>query len=437
MKSFKLIIALLFISQITFGQSIINLINRADSFFDTMDKGNFQEAHTFFDESVKDKISPDELKLFWLRLGNTLGTFEAVEGAQNKTQGEFYQVTLECVFTKGTQGFTFIFNKSEKLVGFFVAQSSAEAAYVEPAYADTNLYSQKEIQIKFANGQMAGMLTTPKSGTNFPLVVLVHGSGPSDMDETVGPNKPFKDLAVGLAAKGIASIRYVKRSKIYPNEFTKIFTAKEEVLDDALAAIEIAKSTPGINKAQIFLMGHSLGGMLAPRIAALAPDLAGIILVAAPARKLSDVIAEQNKYLYVVSGDTTAAMRKQFQEAANEIDRSRLLKLGDIAPDSVILSAPASYWIDINNYDQLASARRFTKKILVIQGENDFQVSVQDFNIWRTALAANRNASFKLYPDLNHLLSSQKQKGNGMQYRTPANVSPRLIDDISVWIKGK
>ena len=437
MKSFKLIIALLLVSQITFGQSIINLINRADSFFDTMDKGNFQEAHTFFDESVKDKISPDELKLFWLRLGNTLGTFEAVEGAQNKTQGEFYQVTLQCVFTKGTQGFTFIFNKSEKLVGFFVAQSSAEAAYVEPAYADTNLYSQKEIEIKFANGQMAGMLTTPKSGTNFPLVVFVHGSGPSDMDETVGPNKPFKDLAVGLAAKGIASIRYVKRSKIYPNEFTKIFTAKEEVLDDALAAIEIAKSTPGINKAQIFLMGHSLGGMLAPRIAALAPELAGIILAAAPARKLSDVIAEQNKYLYAVSGDTSAAMRKQFQEAANEIDRSRLLKLGDIAPDSVILSAPASYWIDINNYDQLASARRFTKKILVIQGENDFQVSVQDFNIWRAALAANRNASFKLYPDLNHLLSSQKQKGNGMQYRTPANVSPKLIDDISVWIKGK
>lgn len=437
MKSFKLIIALLFVSQITFGQSIINLINRADSFFDTMDKGNFQEAHAFFDQSVKDKISPDELKLFWLRLGNTLGTYEAVEGAKNKTQGEFYQVTLECVFTKGTQGFTFIFNKSENLVGFFVAQSSAEAAYVEPAYADTNLYSQKEIQIKFAKGEMAGILTTPKSGTNFPVIVLVHGSGPSDMDETVGPNKPFKDLAVGLAAKGIASIRYVKRSKIYPNEFTKTFTTKEEVLDDALAAIEIAKGTQGINKAQIFLMGHSLGGMLAPRIAALAPELAGIILAAAPARKLSDVIAEQNKYLYAVSGDTSAAMRKQFQEAANEIDRSRLLKLGDIAPDSVILSAPASYWIDLNNYDQLASARRFTKKILVIQGENDFQVSVQDFNIWRAALASNRNASFKLYPDLNHLLSSQKQKGNGMQYRTPANVSPKLIDDIAVWIKGK
>lgn len=437
MKSFKLIIALLFISQITFAQSIISLINRADSFFDTMDKGKFEEAYGFFDESVKDKISADELKLFWLRLGNNLGTYQSVDGAQNRSQGEFYQVTLNCVFTKGSQGFTFIFNKSEKLVGFFVAQTAPEAVYVQPAYADTNLYREKEIQIKFAGGQMAGLLTTPKNGTNFPVVVFVHGSGPSDMDESVGPNKPFKDLAVGLAAKGIASIRYVKRSLVYPNNFTKTFTVKEEVIDDALTAIDIARNTPGINKAQIFVLGHSLGGMLAPRIAAQAPDLAGIILAAAPARKMPDLIAEQNKYLYVSSGDTTAALRKQFEAAADEIDRSRLLKLGDVAPDSVILSAPASYWIDINNYDQLASARKFKNKMLVIQGENDFQVSVQDFNMWRTALSSNKNVSFKLYPDLNHLLSSQKQKGNGMQYRVPANVSEKLIDDIAIWVKGK
>ncbi|MGB4397847.1 MAG: alpha/beta fold hydrolase [Daejeonella sp.] len=437
MKSFKIIIALLFLSQITFAQSIISLINRADSFFETMNNGKFEEAHGFFDESVKDKISADELKLFWLRLGNSLGTYESVNGAQNRSQGEFYQVTLNCVFTKGNQGFTFIFNKSEKLVGFFVAPTASEAFYVEPAYADTNLYHEKEVELKFDGGQMAGLLTTPKNGTNFPLIVFVHGSGPSDMDESVGPNKPLKDLAAGLAAKGIASIRYVKRSMVYPNYFTKAFTVKEEVLDDALTAVEIARNTPGINKSQIYVMGHSLGGMLAPRIAALTPDLAGIILAAAPARKLSDLIAEQNKYLYVSSGDTTAIMRLQFEETSREIDRTRLLKLGDIAPDSVILSAPAAYWMDINNYDQLGSARKIKNRILVIQGENDFQVSVQDFNMWRTALASNKNASFKLYPDLNHLLSSQKQKGNGMQYRIPANVSPKLIEDIAVWIKGK
>src|SRR5690606_15697195 len=152
--------------------------------------------------------------------------------------------------------------------------------------------------------------------------------------------------------------------------------------------------------------GHSLGGMLAPRIASHVSGLKGIILAAAPARKFADVITEQNHYLYTSSGDTSSAMKQQYMEAIDEIGRSGLLKLGDIAPDSVILSAPAAYWIDLNNYDQLNVAKKLKNRILVIQGENDFQVSVQDFNLWKDALSANNNAAFKLYPDLNHLLSS-------------------------------
>lgn len=437
MKSFKILFVLLFISQISFAQSIVSLINRADSFFDTMDKGNFEEAHGFFDESVKGQISSDELKLFWLRLGNSLGTYESVDGAKNSVKGDYFEVTLTCGFSKGSQTFTFVFNKSEKLLGFFITPVATEAEYAAPAYADTTLYSEKEITIKFEGGQMAGIFTSPKNLTSFPVVIMVHGSGPTDMDETVGPNKPFKDLAAGLAAKGIGSIRYVKRSMVYPRSFNKAFTVKEETIDDALSAITLAGTLPGVNKSQIYLFGHSLGGMLAPKIATLAPSLNGIILAAAPARKLSELIAEQNAFIYKASGDTTSAGKQQFIESSNEIDRSRLLKLGDIAPDSVILGAPASYWIDLNNYDQLAASKRIKNRILILQGAYDFQVSVQDFNIWRTSLAANRNVSFKLYPDLNHLLSSQKEKGTGAQYRTPANVSPVLINDISVWIKGK
>jgi len=437
MKSFKILFVLLFISQITFAQSIVSLINRADLFFDTMDKGNFEEAHGFFDESVKSGITPDELKLFWIRLGNSLGTYQSVDGAKNTIKGDYFQVILTCGFSKGSQTFTFVFNKSEKLLGFFITPVAAEAEYISPAYADTTLYSEKEISIKFVDGQMAGVFTSPKNLTSFPVVIMVQGSGPSDMDETVGPNKPFKDLAAGLAAKGIGSIRYVKRSMVYPRSFNKAFTVKEEVLDDALSAITLANTLPGVNKSQIYLFGHSLGGMLAPKIATLAPSLSGIILAAAPARKLSDLIAEQNMFIYKSSGDTTSAGKKQFIQSTNEIERSRLLKLGDIAPDSIILGAPAAYWIDLNNYDQVSTAKRIKNRILILQGGHDFQVSVQDFNIWRTALAANKNASFKLYPDLNHLLSSQKEKGTGAQYRTPANVNPDLINDISLWIKGK
>ena len=437
MKSFKILIVLLFISQLSFAQSIVNLINRADSFFETMDKGNFQEAHDFFDESVKGGITPDELKLFWLRLGNSLGTYQSVDGAKNSVKGEYYQVILTCGFSKGSQTFTFVFNQSEKLLGFFITPTTAEAEYVSPAYADTTKFSEKEITIKFAEGQMAGIFTSPKNSTNFPVVIMIHGSGPSDMDETVGPNKPFKDLAAGLAAKGIGSIRYVKRSMVFPRTFNKAFTVKEEVTEDALSAVTLAGTLPGVNKSQIYLFGHSLGGMLAPRIATMAPGLNGIILAAAPARKLSDLIAEQSAYLYKASKDTSAAGKQQFIESSNEIDRTRLLKLGNIAPDSIILGAPASYWTDLNNYDQLAVSKKIKNRILIVQGAFDFQVSVQDFNMWKTALGANKNVTFKLYPDLNHLLSSQKEKGNGSQYRVPANVSPDLINDISTWIKAK
>jgi dienelactone hydrolase len=402
-----------------------------------MDKGNFEEAHGFFDESVKGQITPDELKLFWLRLGNSMGTYESVDGAKNSIKGDYFQVILTCGFSKGTQTFTFVFNKSEKLLGFFVTPVAADAEYAAPAYADTTLYKETEINIKFEEGQMAGVFTSPKNASNFPVVIMVHGSGPSDMDETVGPNKPFKDLAAGLAAKGIGSIRYVKRSMVYPRIFNKAFTVKEEVIDDALSAINLANTLPGVNKGQIYLLGHSLGGMLAPRIATLAPSLNGIILAAAPARKLSDLILEQNTFFYKSSGDTSAAGKKQFLESSIEIDKSRLLKLGDIAPDSVILGAPATYWIDLNNHDQLATSKKIKNRILILQGGNDFQVSVQDFNIWRTTLASNKNASFKLYPDLNHLLSTQKEKGTGAQYRIPANVNADLINDISIWIKGK
>ena len=437
MKSFKILFILLFISQVTFAQGIVNLINRADSFFDSMDKGNFEEAHGFFDESVKGQITPDELKLFWLRLGNSMGAYQSVDGAKNSIKGDYFQVILTCGFSKGTQTFTFVFNKAEKLLGFFVTPVAAEAEYAAPTYADTTLYKETEINIKFEEGQMAGVFTSPKNVSSFPVVIMIHGSGPSDMDETVGPNKPFKDLAAGLAAKGIGSIRYVKRSMVYPRLFNKAFTVKQEVIDDALSAINLANTLPGVNKSQIYLFGHSLGGMLAPRIATLAPSLSGIILAAAPARKLSDLISEQNTFIYKSSGDTSTAGKKQFIESSIEIDKTRLLKLGDIAPDSIILGAPATYWIDLNNHDQLATSKKIKNRILILQGGNDFQVSVQDFNIWRTTLASNKNASFKLYPDINHLLSTQKEKGTGAQYRIPANVSADLINDISVWIKGK
>ena len=437
MKKFFILLVIMLATTSAFSQGIISLMNRSDDFFKLMNEEKFKEAIDFFDPSVQSKITPESLYELWSKLNMSIGKFESADVVQSRTEGEFIVVVLDGKFQRDTQRFMIAYNKTEKIVGFFLQPKNNAPVYVKPAYADSSLYKEKEVAIKGAKSNLVGILTTPTKVKIYPIVVLVHGSGPADMDETVGANKPFKDLAVGLAAKGIATIRYVKRTLVYPGEFNGAFTVKEEVLNDALAAVELTKTLPGVDKSQIYLLGHSLGGMLAPRMAALSPSIKGIVLVAAPAKKLADVMAEQNNYMYAQMKDTTQSLKKVLAENLKEVDKSRITSLGTMKADSVILGLPASYWVDLNTNDQVAAAKKLTKRIMVIQGGNDFQVGADDYAIWNSAIGKKSNVTMKFYPELNHLLSVQKEKGNAAQYQSPANVSPQLITDIATWIKTK
>ena len=115
----------------------------------------------------------------------------------------------------------------------------------------------------------------PSGAGPFPAVILVHGSGPNDRDETIGPNKPFKDLAWAVASRGVAVLRYEKRTKQHSAKLASVraFTVKEEVLDDAMAAFVLLRTTEGIVPNASFVLGHSLGGMLVPHIGRLDPNL--------------------------------------------------------------------------------------------------------------------------------------------------------------------
>ncbi|MFD2583561.1 DUF3887 domain-containing protein [Pedobacter vanadiisoli] len=437
-KSLLFIIALLFTTS-AFSQNVIQLFNSANDFFKLLQEEKFTNAHAFFDDTLKTKLTEENLKKLWIDIGAKYGKAESFDAIQSKAQGEFFAVTVEGKFANGDQNFIVGFNKMQKIVGIFLAPSKKVTTYLKPAYVDTALYVEKSVYIGPAGKQVAAIITTPKNVKNFPMVVFVHGSGPADMDETVGANKPFKDLAGGLASKGIGSVRYVKRTLIYPNEFVSPYTVKEEVLDDAGAAIAIAKTAVGADPKNIFVFGHSLGGMLAPKMATLSPDLAGIILAAAPARKLTDVIVDQNQYMFDQANDTTAAFKKQLADAMIEIDKSRISQLGTtIKPDSIILGLPAKYWADLNSYNQVVTAKSLSKpRIYVLQGGNDFQVSKTDFDLWNEALGKKKNVTLKFYPDLNHLLSPQSGKGTMAQYQAAASVSDVLVNDLVLWIKAK
>jgi fermentation-respiration switch protein FrsA (DUF1100 family) len=420
------------------AQAIFQNINLAETFFSQLDSGNYDKAYAFFDPSVKDKIKPENLKELWAQMGARLGKFKAVDGVQNKIKGDFQLVVLNLKFANDDQPFQLTFNKENKIAGIFLLPKSAQSAYKLPLYADTTKFTQKLITIKSGKYDLPAMLTLPKDSTHCPIVIMVHGSGPSDMDESIGPNKPFQDFATGLASKGIASIRYVKRTLLYPKAFSGAVTVKEEVLDDALAVINYAKTVPQADPQKIYVLGHSLGGMLAPRIATLDPSIKGLILAAAPARKLQDIIIEQNNYFYGLQPDSAKKVNAvELAASIKSINNTRAFTAKTPAQDSVYLGMPISYWADLNAMDQVAMAKKLDQRIFVIQGGQDFQVSAQDFDIWQKALKGKKNVDTKLYPMLNHLFIFVSAKGDTSQYATPSNIDQTLIDDLASWINQK
>lgn len=420
------------------AQAIFENINLAETFFAALDSGHYEKAYSLFDATVQEKIKPDNLKALWQQTQARVGKFKTIDGVQNKIKDDFQLVIVNLKFANDSQPFQLAFNKANKIVGIFMVPKSIENAYRLPSYADTASYTQKLITVKSGKFDLPAMLTLPKDSVNCPVVILVHGSGPSDMDETIGPNKPFQDIALGLASKGIASIRYVKRTLIYQNAFNGAFTVKDEVLDDAISVINYAKTVPQIDPSKIYVLGHSLGGMLTPRIATLEPTIKGVILAAAPARKLQDIAIEQNHYFNARQPDSLKTANKtMLAQSIKELNETKAFNEKTAKQDSSYLGLPVSYWADLNAMDQVAMAKKLNQRMLIIQGGNDFQVSKQDFDIWEKALKGKRNVDLKMYPMLNHLFVFVSEKGDNRQYATPSNVDQTLIDDLASWINQK
>lgn len=276
----------------------------------------------------------------------------------------------------------------------------------------------------------------PNGPGPFPAVVLVHGSGPNDRDESIGPNKPFKDLAWGLATRGVAVLRYEKRTKQCPAQMMQsmsTLTVNEEVVNDALAAVAYLRGVPAVDPDRVFILGHSLGGTVAPRIAARDPRLAGLILLAASNRNLADLMVEQNEYLATLDGTVTAEEAQALDQLRKQVERVKAL---DFKEGEVILGAGRAYWADILAYDPVATARSLTVPMLILQGERDYQVTRVDFAAWKDGLAGRAGVQFKSYPALNHLFIAGSGQPNPGEYDVPGNVAREVVDDIAAWIAG-
>jgi dienelactone hydrolase len=395
-----------------------------------------------FTERMAAGIPPATLAAMIDDLLSKTGPFRGIAGTRAEMQQEYHVVFVTCQFEKASLDLRLVYDAAGKLAGMFFAPSSPKVEWSAPDYAKQNAFQEREVVIGSGKWQLPGMLTLPRGAGPFAAVVLVHGSGPHDRDETIGPNKPFKDLAWGLAGRGIAVLRYTKRT-LKMAELKEPpasgFTVKEETLDDAQAAVSFLANTSEILRGKIYVLGHSLGGMLAPRIASGNSDVAGIILMAGSTRPLEQSIIEQLKYLATLPGADTAAAAKQIEAAEKAAKEIRSLEPGSTSAIELLGSRiPGSYFLDLRSYHPAETAARLTIPVLVLQGARDYQVTLRDFEGWKAALEGRNNVTFKLYPGLTHLFMPSAAPGAGpgtpLDYGRLGHVVEDVMADIAAWI---
>jgi dienelactone hydrolase len=368
-----------------------------------------------------------------------LGPVQRILDSQSRKNGAFEVVVVPVVFEKATVNIQLSFNEAGEVAGMFFRPGTAAATpWQAPAYSQADKFRSEEVTVGKGEWALPGTLLMPAAAGPSPGVVLVHGSGPNDRDETVGANKPFRDLAEGLASRGIAVLRYEKRTKVYGAKMAGLngLTVREETIDDAVAAAELLRSQAGVDQRRIFVLGHSLGGYLAPRIGHQDSKLAGLIVLAGSTRPLDVLIAEQTNYIASLQGNLSADARKQLEQLQAAAARLKNLKPGDNIPASELFGVPASYWLDLKSYDPCAEASSLKMPMLILQGERDYQVTLADFARWKQALGARKDVVLKTYPNLNHLFEAGQGKSRPEEYTKPLHVAPEVIDDIVKWITG-
>lgn len=411
----------------------------------------FDKVEAQFDARMAEALPLEKLSNVWDQLLGQAGAFQRITDTRLAEQQGYHIVFVTSEFEHAILDVKVVLDSSGHIAGlFFVPNSWGEnvgkSEWSTPDYAKPSAFHEQQVTVGGGQWQLPGILTIPTGNGPFPAVVLVQGSGPQDEDESIGPNKPFKDLAWGLANRGIVVLRYVKRTKEYAAQMMQnpaSITVQEETIDDAQAAVTVLAARREVDPHRIAVLGHSLGGTLAPRIASEDPRVAGIIMMAGGTRPLSRVIVDQVKYIASLKGQLTDAEKAQIaavEQAAREIESPTL------KPTAIIevlgSPTPGAYWLDLRAYHPAHVAAGLKIPILVLQGARDYQSTLEDFNGWKKGLAGDPHAALKIYPGLYHLFMTSTTPGNGpgtpADYETPGHVSAQVVADIAQWmLSGK
>ncbi|MCK5800065.1 MAG: alpha/beta fold hydrolase, partial [Deltaproteobacteria bacterium] len=399
------------------------------------------KAVRLFSPKMAKVMSAARLKTAWARVVAQAGDYKSVKAVRLQRADDATLVIYTIVFSRQSLDLQLTIDGRGRVAGMFYRSAPEETKKKPlPAYADRARVKEIAVEVGHDPWKLPGKLTIPKeikgSRTSaksktgkaisarrapFPAVILVHGSGPHDADETIGPNKPFRDLAWGLSTRGVAVLRYAKRTLTHRAAVTRALeklTLKEETIDDALAAADLLRKRKDIDPKRIYVLGHSLGGYALPRIARRSHGrLAGLIFMAANSRPLEELILAQFVYLSQIDGRVTGHEKRRLDRLREKM--ARLKKdLKQTTPRQLLpLNLTAGYWLDLRAHSPLKAIRKVRLPMLFLQGERDYQVTLEDLAGWKKVLGRRRNVVFKTYKKANHLLIDGKGLPRPQEYK--------------------
>jgi uncharacterized protein len=307
-----------------------------------------------------------------------------------------------------------------------------------PGYAVMDSFDEFDLVLGDRPLVVGGTLSAPRGAPGqVPAVVLLGGGGPFDRNMTMGNNRIGADLAWGLASRGIAVLRFDKPSHAHPDLVSRNggMTPTDEYVPFGAAAVDVLRGHPAVDASRIVIVGHSMGGSYAPRIAAARPEVAGMVLLAAEAQPMNRAAVRVMTYLAELYPSSAAHRDAAATMAvlADNVDSPQLSRRTD--PRTLPFGYSGAYWLDARGYDPVRTAAEVGKPMLILQGGRDYQVTVDDdLALWRAALDGRDDVSIRVYEADNHLFFSGSGRSTPAEYEPAQHVDEAVIADIAAWV---
>ncbi len=307
---------------------------------------------------------------------------------------------------------------------------------------------------------LAGTLTFPKTGSGFPAVILLSGSGPQDRNSEIFEHKSFLLIADYFTKNGIAVLRVDDRGTA-ESEGDHNQTGIKGFVSDAKSALEYLKTRKEIDKTKIGLVGHSLGGIIAPIVAMESKDVAYVILLAAPGMRGDKLILLQKELIERKMGAPELAITEGQEkmkgayniilefEGDNEELKNSLKKyfsevFGPMLPENQLnaISTQMSYpwFVDFIRYDPQTVLSKIGIPVLALGGSKDVQVPAEE-NLKSIEKilkdSGNNEVTVMEFENLNHLFQNSETGLPAEYFTIEQTFSPDVLKLMVSWIKTK